>query len=54
MGIDGGMSDGMGGLCSVLSSEKAIDEYLNAIKRNSHICGKSLRKQKMRYMLQKK
>ena len=34
MGIDGGMSDGMGGLCPVLSSEKAIDEHLNAIKRN--------------------
>ena len=34
MGGDGGMSDGMGGLCPVLSSEKAIDEYLNAIKRN--------------------
>ena len=30
MGIDGGMSDGMGGLCPVLSSEKAIDEHLNA------------------------
>ena len=24
MGRDGGMSDGMGGLCPVLSSEKAI------------------------------
>lgn len=34
MGIDGGMSDGMGGLCPVLSSEKAIDEHLNTIKRN--------------------
>ena len=34
MGMDGGMSDGMGGLCPVLSSEKAIDEHLNAIKRN--------------------
>ena len=34
MGIDGGMSDGMGGLCPVLSSEEAIDKYLNTIKRN--------------------
>ena len=34
MEMDGGMSDGMGGLCPVLSSEKAIDEHLNAIKRN--------------------
>ena len=34
MGIDGGMIYGMWGLCPVLSSEKAIDEHLNAIKRN--------------------
>lgn len=34
MGVDGGMSDGRGGLCPVLSSEEGIDEYLNAIKRN--------------------
>ena len=34
IGRDGGMSDGMGGLCPILSSEPAIDEHLNTIKRN--------------------
>ena len=34
MGRDSGMSDGIGGLRPILSSEKAIDEYLNTIKRN--------------------